>query len=178
MAYVTKDSGERTEFGTGSVRDTEADKLDYTLLPFRALSRFVALLTRGAAKYGRHNWTKGQSMARAERSLFRHLIAYQAGQHDEDHMAAVVFNACVILDHEERIAAGELPERLDDRDEHRCVNGPPVNVAETPAFPINECRFCVTEDYVQELEDTYTSRMSSLRKASLEPDDHHPIGLM
>jgi len=110
-------------------------------------------------------------MARAERSLFRHLIAYQAGQHDEDHMAAVVFNACVILDHEERIAAGELPERLDDRDEHRCVNGPPTETPSTNnasvTFPITECRFCATEDFVQELEDT------------LQPDDHNlVVGLM
>jgi len=142
LAYVTKDSGERTEFGTGSVRDTEADKLDYTLLPFRALDRVTGLLTRGAGKYGRHNWTKGQSMARAERSLFRHLIAYQAGQHDEDHMAAVVFNACVILDHEERIAAGELPERLDDRDEHRQTARPLPRPEAIPVYPINECRFC------------------------------------
>lgn len=58
-------------------------------------------------------------MARAERSLARHFVAYLEGDQDEDHMAAVVFNACVILDHEERIAAGELQARLDDRDEHR-----------------------------------------------------------
>jgi hypothetical protein len=97
-------------------------------------------------------------MARAERSLFRHLIAYQAGQHDEDHMAAVVFNACVILDHEERIGTGELPPRLDDRDEHRQTARPLPRPEAIAVYPINECRFCMAGDK--------------------EPDDHHPIGLM
>jgi hypothetical protein len=117
--FVTKDSGARIEFGTGSVRDTEAGKLDWTLLPRRGLARLVGLLMRGAEKYGRHNWQLGQSLGRAERSLERHWAAYLAGEREEDHLAAVVFNACVILDHEDRIAAGELPARLDDRDECR-----------------------------------------------------------
>jgi hypothetical protein len=117
--YVTKDSGERREFGTGSVRDTEAGKIDWTLLPLTGLERFIALMMRGAGKYGRHNWRKGQSMARAERSLWRHLVAYQNGERDEDHLTGVIFNAALLLDHEERIARGELPAELDDRDEYR-----------------------------------------------------------
>jgi hypothetical protein len=120
-SFVTKDSGERTDFGTGSVRDVETGKLDLTLLfGFRhAWRRFVGLLQRGADKYGRHNWQKGQSLSRAERSLLRHVDAYLAGERDEDHLAAVIFNAALILDHEERIASGELPAELDDRDEWR-----------------------------------------------------------
>ena len=31
-------------------------------------------------------------------------------------MAAIIFNASVLLDHEERIKRGELPASLDDRD--------------------------------------------------------------
>ena len=119
MEFTTKDSGARTEFGTGSVRDVETGKPDWTLLPFEALERFLGLMQRGAVKYGRHNWTKGQSMARAERSMFRHMVQYLKGERDEDHLAAVVFNASLILDHEERIKRGELPAHLDDRDEFR-----------------------------------------------------------
>jgi proteasome lid subunit RPN8/RPN11 len=74
---------------------------------------------KGAGKYGRHNWRKGQSLARAERSLERHLAAYMNGERDEDHLAALVFNAFLIQDHEARIASGQLPANLDDRDEWR-----------------------------------------------------------
>jgi len=123
--YVVKDSGGRTEFETGSVRDLETDKLDWTLVRafHPALVRFAAHLMKGAGKYGRHNWRKGQSLARAERSMERHLAAYMNGERDEDHLAALVFNAFLIQDHEARIASGQLPASLDDRDEWRaCVS--------------------------------------------------------
>lgn len=124
--YVTKDSGQRVEFVTGSVRDLDAGKPDWTLLPLDALKRVTALYMRGAQKYERHNWRKGQSLLRAERSLMRHLFQYMNGERDEDHMAAVVFNACVILDHEGRIQSGELPASLDDRDDFRKVAAPAI----------------------------------------------------
>lgn len=117
--FAIKDSGKRLEFETGSRRDTEDDKLDYSLLPEHLQDRLAAHLMKGALKYGRHNWKKGQSMARAERSLLRHVYAYFRGKRDEDHLSAAVFNIALIQDHEARIAANELPASLDDRDEHR-----------------------------------------------------------
>lgn len=119
MDFTIIDSGKRQEFETGSRRDTEEGKLDWTLLPHTALARLVRHLELGLEKYGRHNWTKGQNLGRAERSLYRHWVAYLHGEQEEDHLAALVFNACVILDHEERIRSGELPLSLDDRDPHR-----------------------------------------------------------
>ena len=115
--FAVKDSGARVDFSTGSRRDVEDDKLDWTLLPFFGLRRVVRHLMKGASKYGRNNWRLGQSMGRADRSLLRHAIdGYFAGDRSEDHLAAIVFNAVLLMDHEERIAAGELPAELDDRD--------------------------------------------------------------
>lgn len=114
--YVTKDSGQRVDFETGSRRDVEDGKLDFTLIPWMSLRRYVELLQRGADKYGRNNWRKGQSMARGERSLARHFAQYLAGERDEDHLAAIVFNAVLLMDHEDRLARGELPKSLDDRE--------------------------------------------------------------
>ena len=124
--FVVKDSGKRTEFETGSRRDTEDDKPDFTLLPWVALARFAFHLMKGAVKYGRKNWEKGQSMSRAERSLGRHYAGYLAGDRSEDHLSAIMFNAGLLIDHEERIARGELPASLDDRDECRRTARPVV----------------------------------------------------
>jgi len=118
-SFTVKDSGARMDFVTGSRRDTEDGKPDFTLLPWVALARFAFHLMKGAVKYGRHNWQKGQSMSRAERSLGRHYAGYLAGDRSEDHLSAIMFNAGLLIDHEERIARGELPASLDDRDECR-----------------------------------------------------------
>lgn len=118
-SFTVKDSGARLDFVTGSRRDVEDGKPDWTLLPWVALGRVAEHLRKGAVKYGRHNWSKGQSMGRAERSLGRHYVQYLQGDRSEDHLSAIVFNACLLLDHEQRIARRELPASLDDRDDFR-----------------------------------------------------------
>lgn len=100
--FVTKDSGERAEFSSGMVRDTEKGKPRFSLLipkgvPYEAqfLTRFAALMARGAEKYDARNWEKAEGEAELERyhsSAFRHLIQWIAGETDEDHAAAVAFN--------------------------------------------------------------------------------------
>lgn len=113
--YVTKDSGARQEFETGSRRDTQDGKPRIDLISPHALTRWGGLMGRGADKYGERNWEKGQPLTRYEASLFRHVVAYMLGDREEDHLAAVLFNAGGIIDHEERIARGELAAELDDR---------------------------------------------------------------
>lgn len=100
--YVTKDSGKREQFDSGMVRDTQDDKPRFDLLlplgiPYsdQFLTRVADLLARGAAKYEARNWEKAQGEAELERfkaSALRHLMQYIAGETDEDHLAAVVFN--------------------------------------------------------------------------------------
>lgn len=94
--YSTKDSGERAQFDSGMVRDTQTGKPRYDLIPLAPLKRVAELYARGAEKYGERNWEQANSdeeLSRFTASLLRH--AYQAieGQEDEDHFAAVVFNA-------------------------------------------------------------------------------------
>lgn len=100
--YVTKDSGKREEFDSGMVRDTQDDKPRFDLLfplgiPYsdQFLTRVAELLARGAVKYDARNWEKAAGQAELDRfkaSAMRHLIQWQAGETDEDHAAAVVFN--------------------------------------------------------------------------------------
>lgn len=100
--YTTKDSGERQQYDSGMVRDTEAGKprFDLTLaaeLPYeeQMLTRLARLMERGAGKYGERNWEKARGeteLARAKGSALRHLMQWLCGEGDEDHAAAVMFN--------------------------------------------------------------------------------------
>lgn len=101
-SFLTKDSGEREEYASGMVRDTQEDKARFDLMrpkgiPYEAqfLTRVAQLMTRGAKKYGFRNWENANSVEELERfenSAERHMQQYLAGERDEDHAAAVVFN--------------------------------------------------------------------------------------
>lgn len=94
--FVTKDSGERQEFSTGMVRDTENNKVLYDLVfDGPMLKRWAELLTRGAKKYSPKNWLKAckqEELDRARSSAARHFFQYMNGDTDEDHAAASIFN--------------------------------------------------------------------------------------
>lgn len=101
-SFVTKDSGDREEFDSGMVRDTNGGKPRFDLLipkgiPYEDLylTRIARLYERGAVKYAPRNWEKADSqeeLDRAKESAFRHFMQWYAGEADEDHAAAVFFN--------------------------------------------------------------------------------------
>lgn len=142
------DSGNRTEFETGAVRDIQQGKGRFDLMPldameallwahekrngkdvvvtsdiiahidkFRKTGNSACLLMavdgyarvthkdmfklmldvakhfeNGALKYGEHNWQKGIPISRYIDSALRHLMKDLAGETDEDHAAAFVWN--------------------------------------------------------------------------------------
>lgn len=100
--FQIKDSGERAEFASGMVRDTERGKPRFDLLlplgvPYTAqfLTRCAAHMAKGGEKYTDRNWEKARGSEELDRyrsSAFRHLMQWMADEADEDHAAAVVFN--------------------------------------------------------------------------------------
>jgi len=84
---AVKDSGERQQFSTGSVRDTQVGKGRFDLIPTDALRRLAQHYENGARKYGDRNWEKGQPLGRYLDSAFRHLVNVLDGKTDEDHAA-------------------------------------------------------------------------------------------
>ena len=98
---MIKDSGERTEFETGAVRDLHEGKGDMLSLPAKALLRLSLLYEEGAKKYGRFNSLKGIPLSSFIDSAERHLMKYIAGWDDEDHLAADAFNILGALQMEE-----------------------------------------------------------------------------
>lgn len=93
--FKTKDSGKRKEFKGGMVRDINDDKPMYTLIWQPLITRLAELMTRGAKKYGKHNWKLASGEEELERfkdSALRHMYQYLEGDESEDHCAAVCFN--------------------------------------------------------------------------------------
>lgn len=109
-----KDSGERREFSTGSVRDVRTGKGRYDLIPPYSLRRLAQHYENGAAKYGDRNWEKGQPAASYVDSLIRHGQDYLSGDRSEDHMAAVAWNAFAIMWTLEMVRLKKFPESFDD----------------------------------------------------------------
>jgi hypothetical protein len=115
--FVTKDSGKRRKYQTGSVRDRQEGKGRFDLVPLEPIRRLAKLYERGAVKYGPSNWKKGQPLkASYFDSAFRHLADLAAGEPTEDHAAAVLWNIVGYMWTLSEIEAGRLPLELDDRD--------------------------------------------------------------
>ncbi len=108
------DSGERSEFQTGAVRDAMQGKGCPSLLPIEAMRAAAKRFEDGANKYGRNNWQKGIPLSRYVDALYRHLWAFMEGCDKEDHGGAVVWNAMCLIQTKEWIKQGKLPEELND----------------------------------------------------------------
>lgn len=87
-----KDSGDRTKFDTGAVRDMHSGKGRMDLLPWYAILEVSKHCENGAIKYGEHNVDKGLPEHSLIDSGSRHLAKYIAGERDEDHLLAAVWN--------------------------------------------------------------------------------------
>lgn len=91
------DSFQGRRFVSGAVRDTDVGKPRMDLLPYDMLMRLAAWYGAGAEKYGANNWRKGQPKDATYASLMRHLSKYYMGHTDEDHLAAVIWNAFSLM---------------------------------------------------------------------------------
>ena len=112
--FILKDSGERQTFDTGAVRDSEAGKGRFDLIPTQMLFRLAKHYERGAVKYDDRNWEKGMSISRCIDSAMRHLTKYVAGWNDEPHLDAAFCNLAADMFYEyEHPELMDLPDRKD-----------------------------------------------------------------
>lgn len=107
--FIVRDSGARQDFETGARRDDDDTKPKLSLLPPAPLARIAWVYTRGAKKYGPHNWQKGMPYSRYLDSALRHIFAWMRGDTEEDHLAMACWNLMAIMHHQE---VG--PDGLDD----------------------------------------------------------------
>lgn len=90
---MIKDSGDRTLFPSGAVRDLHGeDKGRMDLLPWAAIIEVSKHASEGAKKYGEHNVDLGIPTHSLCDSAARHLGKYLDGQTDENHLVAAAWN--------------------------------------------------------------------------------------
>lgn len=109
-----KDTGKRKEYATGAVREDDPQKIRPDLISPIAMTRLAGWLAVGARKYTDRNWEKGIPLSRTFASLYRHVIQIHSGDTSEDHEAAVMCNAMMMMHTREMISRGKLPKELDD----------------------------------------------------------------
>ena len=86
------DSGDRTRFESGAVRDMREGKGRMDLLPWAAIMEVSKHCENGAKKYGEHNVDKGIPTSSLCDSAARHLAKYLDGWTDESHLLAAAWN--------------------------------------------------------------------------------------
>ena len=116
MERTIKDSGDRTTFSTGAVRDMHEGKGRCDLLPACVLLRLARHYENGARKYGVRNWQGIPCYSFAD-SAMRHLLKYMDGQTDEDHLIAAIWNLCGLAwTEEKKPELMDIPERQKNAD--------------------------------------------------------------
>lgn len=105
---MIKDSGERTEFTTGAVRDMHEGKGRFDLLPWNAIWDVAKHCEEGAKKYGERNVDKGIPQHSLIDSAIRHIFKYIENWNDEDHLRAAAWNILWAL--EQRTTHPELDD--------------------------------------------------------------------
>ena len=108
------DSGARSTYSTGAVRDASSGKGHFHSIPPVALRKLAKRFEDGAQKYTRNNWMKGIPLSHYVDSLTRHQLAFAEGDLAEDHAGAIIWNPCAMVWTDEEIKAGRLPSTLDD----------------------------------------------------------------
>lgn len=109
---VIKDSGDRTEFTTGAVRDMHTGKGRMDLLPVTAIIELSKHCENGAIKYGERNVDKGIPQHSLIDSGLRHLFKYLRGDKDENHLVSALWNiAWAVQQDIERPELNDLPNR-------------------------------------------------------------------
>ena len=105
-------TGDKEQFATGAMRDKADEKPRPELVSPFAIERLAYWLRDGAHKYGDRNWEAGMPTERTMASLLRHIMKYMQGDRAEDNLAAIMCNAMFLLDVDEKVKRGILPESL------------------------------------------------------------------
>lgn len=89
--------GEMENIPNGGHRESNKGRGRFDLIPYEAIEALAILFEKGADKYGERNWEDGVPVSRCINSMCRHAMKAASGMTDEDHLAAVMWNAAVAI---------------------------------------------------------------------------------
>jgi len=104
----------KADFGTNASRSSAVGRGRFDLLPFESIAALARHMERGAEFHGEDNWRKGINLKRWLNSALRHLHQFAAGQRDEPHLIAAIWNLMCLYDTSIAIRRGTLPSSLSD----------------------------------------------------------------
>lgn len=81
----------------GGKRESNEGRGRFDLLPFEAVEAWAKWSEEGAEKYGDRNWEDGLSVKDSINRMVRHAMKAANGWTDEDHLAAVMWNAACAI---------------------------------------------------------------------------------
>jgi len=81
----------------GANRESNSGRGRFDLLPYEAMEALSKWYEEGAKKYDDRNWENGISVKDCINRMIRHAIKAGNGWTDEDHLAAVMWNAAAAI---------------------------------------------------------------------------------
>ncbi len=78
--------GDKTRFGTGAVRSSDAEGTRYDLISPIGLEAVARTCAEGAAKYSAHNWERGMDVPDLLNHALRHIYQFLSGDRSEPHL--------------------------------------------------------------------------------------------
>lgn len=136
---------------SGCVRQKSTGRGRFDLIPPFAMERLAKLYEWGAENRGDRNWEKGCPFSRCIESMERHICKLKQRTPDEDHddnLAAIAFWAIAMMEYEEMMKRGILPQSLDDMPHYDHVAK--VSTAIVPSYVknIRDCYCDMDSDYI------------------------------
>lgn len=89
--------GEMVRYETGSVRSSAVEDYRYDLITPIGLAAVARTCAEGAAKYGDHNWEKGQPVSDILNHAIKHLYDFLSGDRSEDHLGHAAWNVMAAI---------------------------------------------------------------------------------
>lgn len=94
---MLKGQGEMEQTKEGAQRESSKGRGRFDLFPYEAMEALAIWFEQGAEKYGDRNWEDGLSVKDSINRMIRHSLKAGSGWTDEDHLAAVMWNAACAI---------------------------------------------------------------------------------
>jgi hypothetical protein len=97
MGSMLTGQGKMEITDAGANRESNSGRGRFDLLPYEAMEALAIWYEQGCEKYGDRNWENGLSVKDCINRMIRHAVKAGNGWTDEDHLAAVMWNAAAAI---------------------------------------------------------------------------------